>query len=94
MGSGSGLSLRQINRIIKKIKVEPGCVLVIKADSAINHNLQAFTDELKKLDIAGNIVVLVAADMSDIEKAPPEAMRKAGWYRQDDLAKMLRSNPR
>lgn len=71
----------QMGKIIRKLNISPGDVLLIKQDSelATKENLnrlgELFTEHYKGF----NVVFVVVENFDDLQKADEETMNKFGW---------------
>lgn len=81
---------RDMIRLVKKLRIDNNCVIVIKEGSEL-----ATTDVIRSLEmIIGktnlkNVIILVAKDPENISSFNEVAMQRGGWYRSSIIQKLV-----
>jgi hypothetical protein len=80
------LSVRQIGKVITKLRINSESIVVIKMDdkergASIASVIGQF---FKDRELASPIMFVIVGESEDISVMKPEDMRKFGWYRLQD----------
>lgn len=83
-------SLRKANKVIRKLDLHNGSIILIKTDSGLDE--MSVLDQLGKA-IGGtalkDILLVVVDDFDDITVVDEEAMNRSGWFHIDALSNMI-----
>lgn len=84
-------SLRRLGNKVRKLHIESNSVVVIRNNTILSENI----DELGKLiEQTGvkDVIVVIADDLNDIASFNEEFMNKHGWFKIDQLRRMIKHN--
>lgn len=88
------VSIRQLHKIIRKIKLTSNSVLLIKSDSSLAtpESMRSFVAAMNQAGLSG-VVLIVADKLDDLDEMGLQKMRRAGWVRLKDLSGLRRLVP-
>ena len=86
----ANLSVRQTNKVIRRLRLEDHDVILIKSgtEMAKNNNMDALAEAVGKTGVEG-IIVVVVDSLNDVSTLNTNAMQKHGWYKFKDAAALL-----
>lgn len=89
------LSTRKLGNKIRKLKIEPNSMILIKSDTifALDGNIDKFTDIIDQTGIK-NVVVVVVDDLADMTVLPEKKLNELGWFKLDYLRKVIKQDVR
>lgn len=72
--------MNKIGKMLRKIRLENGSVLVIKADSELAQSVESIAQGVDGMGLS-NVLLIVTSDLENIRALPDEEMHKLGWVR-------------
>lgn len=86
----SSISVRQMSRLLKKLNIKSGDILVLKHQSE-SANADAIDTIVKALThLRVDALVIVVDDFNDLSVLNETEMNKRGWYKLSSIAKVMR----
>ncbi len=86
------VSNRQIERMVRKMSLRAGDVLLIKAGTEIA-KIETITEIVSTCEkiVDGRVLVLVVDDFNDMTKTKETALNATGWFHIDALSRIVRA---
>jgi len=87
----SAISIKQLGKIIRKLHLRNGDILMIKKGSGLDE-LETIDDISKQIGETlglGHCLLLVVNNLDDLVRLDTKAMYKAGWVQVDHLADLF-----
>jgi len=87
------LSLRQLNKIVKRLPLSDNMLLLIKQGTEISdvHTVNQLSEAIAELGYTGALI-LVVGELSDIQGLDETTMNKKGWYKVSALRERILRN--
>lgn len=83
------LSVRQMARLLKKISLHDGDIVLVKQSKFDEKELaEALRRGVERLDIGG-IYVIMVSDFDDIKTLNRQEMNNLGWWHVDQINKVV-----
>lgn len=86
------MNTREAAKFVRKYRIDDNCILVVKDKSIISEQREAIGKAIEKAGIK-NVILLVVDDMDDVKTLNKLDMNRAGWFRIDDIRRLISPRP-
>jgi len=85
------MNTRELARFVRKMRFQDGDVLFIKEGTSLatKETIDSFIEYFKTRTRSIDILFVVVDEFGSIDKIDHNAMNAHGWYRKDDLVKLM-----